>query len=214
MTTNTDLANYALAHIGIQKVTDISDTGSGSALSCAEFLPQVIEEVLREHVWNCAVTLAALSELLPVPEFGWSHRYQRPGDFMRALSINEYPWGCGTEYYEIRADQVFTNWDTCQLRYVRRIEVFDMDPLLAEAIAVKLASKISVGLGAGLQVQGQMNQLYTITVSKAKQANAIEQGAPDSRPLGQMFDKSILLNARFAYGGGWPLAYGRYITPW
>ncbi len=214
MTTNTDLANYALAHIGIQKVTDISDTGSGSALACNEFFPHVIQEVLREHIWNCAVTLVGLSEISPAPEFGWEHKFQLPGDNLRVLDLNRQPWwGYATQYFEVRGDTVLTNWDTVQLRYVREIEVHEMDPLLAEAIAVKLASKIAVTLSASLQIQGQMNQLYTLTVSKAKQANAIEQGAPDSRPLGDMYDKSLLVNARRRYGYGNSYAYGRYGVP-
>jgi hypothetical protein len=74
MNTNTDLANRALGHIGEMRISDIDDAESKAARTCKGCIQAVIDEVLREHRWNCAIKRVALSALLsPAAAQRFSH---------------------------------------------------------------------------------------------------------------------------------------------
>jgi hypothetical protein len=214
MTTKTDLANYALAHIGLQRITDITDTDSPTAVVCNEFVDQVIDEVIRSHPWNCTVKMETLSEISGDPGFGWSNQFQMPGDVIRLLEVNGKDFGNSDELYEIKNGKVLlTDYSTMEIRYAARIDVNDMDPLLAEACALKLASKIIAPLSANLNLQQQVAVMYERVLSRAKQCDAVESGSRQNRPIDRMFQQSILQRSRY-WSGLSPYAYGRYYVPW
>lgn len=214
MTTKTDLANYALAHVGLQTITDIDDEENPTAVTCKQFIDQVIDEGLRSHRWNCSIMESGLSALSPDPSDEWSYRYQMPGDSLRLLDVNDRPYTGSNEYFEIRnGGELFSNESPVRITYVARIGVNDMDPLLAEACALKLASKIVVPLSAALPLQQQMIVLYEACLSRAKQVDAVETGSRENRPLARMMSQSILLNSYYRRGGNL-LEYGRYHVPW
>ena len=199
MNTNTDLANRALAHIGEMRISDIDDAENKAARVCKGCIHQVIDEVLREHRWNCAIKRVALSQLALAPEHGFARAFQLPGDFLRLLEVNGEQFGESDEFFEIEEGaRLLTNADKVEIRYVRRIPVVEFDPLLAKAVSAALAAEICVPLNLNLQMQAQLEGLKARAVSKAQRIDAIEVGSREVRPIERLLGNSLLIRARGA----------------
>jgi hypothetical protein len=193
----TDLANYALAHIGEPKISNIDDAGSKEARICKQLLTPIIQESLRKHRWNCAIKRATLSALVETPNHHYTTLFQLPTDFMRLLELNGEPAGDSDEFFEIEGKRIATNSDTAEIRYIAEIEVSEFDPLLTKAVAMELASSISVPLTAKLELQTQCKNLARIAISEARQIDAIEVGTREGRPFERVMSQSRLNRARF-----------------
>lgn len=193
----TDLANYALAHIGEPKISSIDDAGSKEARICKQLLTPIIQETLRKHRWNCAIKRATLSELVAVPNHHYTKLYQLPSDFLRLLELNGEPAGDSDEFFEIEGKRIATDAETAEIRYVANIESTQFDPLLIKAVAMELASSIAVPLTAKLELQTQCKNLARMAISEARQIDAIEVGTREGRPFERVMAQSRLNRARF-----------------
>jgi len=197
MTSTTDLANRALAHIGEMRISDIDDATSKAARVCKEFVQQVIDENLREHRWNCSIFRATLTQLSAPPGHGFARAYQLPSGLMRLLEVNGEQFGASDEYFEIEGDrQLLTDATAAEIRYVRRIGVGEFDPLLAKAVSYALAAEICIPLTANAQLQAQLVQLQARALSRAKTIDAIEVGSREVRPMARMIGNSPLVQSR------------------
>jgi len=198
MTTNTDLANRALAHIGDMPISDINDVENKAARTCNAFVQAVIDETLREHRWNCAISRATLSELSTPPKFGFSHAFQLPADFLRLLEVNGEQFDGSDEYFEIEeGKRLLTYGSTAQIRYIKRIGVSEFDPLLAKAVAAALAAEICIPLSRDTQMQAQLEVLKRRAIMRAQQIDAIEVGSREVRPMARLLANSPLIQSRF-----------------
>lgn len=198
MTTKTQLANRALAYLGEAAISDIADVTSKPARVCNEIVDGVIDEHLREHRWNCAISRATLAELVAAPNHGFERAFQLPADFLRLLEVNGEQFDGSDEYLEIEDNQrLLTNQSEAKVRYVRRIGVAEFDPMLAKAVALGLAVEIAVPLTANLPLQGQVATLHARALSKAKAVDAVETGSRENRPMARILDNSPLRNSRF-----------------
>lgn len=197
MTTKTDLANYALAHLGEPEIADISGTDQVSRL-CNRFMDQAIDETLRAHRWNCATKRATLSQLAAAPEHGLDHQYQLPGDFLRLLEVNGEAWEGSDEFFEVETGKVLvTDADEAEVRYIAQIEVSAMDPLLKEVIALKLAAKLAMPRKGRNEVQAQLVQLTRLAMRKAARADAVETKGREGRGIQRILANSPLVRSRF-----------------
>lgn len=198
MTSNTDLANRALAHVGEQQISDIDDPEVKAARVCKSFLQDIIDETLREHRWNCAIKRVTLSRLSDPPNHGFQHAYQLPGDFIRMLELNGEQFDASTEYFEIEdGKRLLCDDSQADIRYVRRIGVAEMDPLLAKTVSLSLAASICIPLNLNLQMQGQLEVLKNRALTDAQQKDAIEVGSREVRPLMRILGNSPLIRSRF-----------------
>lgn len=210
MNTTTDLANYALAYIGEGKISDINDPNSPQARACNRFMDQTIDEVLRSHRWNCATARQDLSKLPDKPLGNYEHQFAIPADCLRVLDVNGETWELGNEYFSLEGNRLLTNWPTVTMTFIKRIGVAYFDPLLVEAIATKLASKITVPLSANLNLQQTLAVSYERAVRKAAQTDAIEVGSRENGALNRVIERSSLIRSRFGYGSRYvrdPLRY-------
>jgi hypothetical protein len=207
MNTNTDLANRALAHIGEMRISDIEDAESKAARTCKGCLQAVIDEVLREHRWNCAIKRVSLSQLAGTPAHGFARAFQLPGDFLRLLEVNGEQFGESDEFFEIEdGSRLLTDADKAEIRYVRRIGVAEFDPLLAKAVSAALAAEICIPLNLNLQMQAQLEGLKARAISRAQRVDAIEVGSREVRPIERLLGNSLLIRARGARSRN-PLRY-------
>lgn len=214
MVTLTDLANAALGYIGEQKVSDIDDTGSKAARACKQFAQDTIDEVLRGHRWNCAISRATLTQNVSNPAADrYSAAYALPTACLRLLDVNGETWEHSQEYMELEGTTLYANADTAVVRYVKRIGVSAFDPLLAEAVALKLAAKIAIPLTANLGMQTQMLALFDRVLRKAAAVDSMEMGSRENGQMHRLRSRSALINSRFC--GSRP-AYDplRFTTPY
>lgn len=212
MQTKTDIANTALAYLGEMQISDINDPSSKPARACKQFMDDTIHEVLRTHRWSCALALSDLTEAGDTPLFGFKKAFILPNDRLLVLEVNGIATGPTQQYYDIQGNLLLSNWDTCKIRYVKRIDVPAMDPLLANAIALKLASKVCIplSLNAGLQ-QSCVGQ-YNMAVQEAKRINAIEKTTNANHGWGSLRGNSPLMRCR-NWGNNTLLPYGYYVVP-
>jgi hypothetical protein len=199
MTTATELANRALSHIGEMEITDISDTESKAARVCNGLYQSIIDETLREHRWNCAITRTALSEITPAPAVGsFDHAFQLPGDLLRLLEVNGEQYEGSDQFHEIEnGRQLLTHATTVEIRYVKRIEIHEFDPLLAKAVAAGLAAAICIPLTKDTKMQAQLEALKARAISKAARIDAIEVGSREGSPLQRILQNSPLIQSRW-----------------
>ncbi len=198
MTTQTQLANYALAHLGEAKISDIDDPGSRAARACKQFLEQVMDETLRKHRWNCAIKRGDLSELTTVPNHGFARAFALPADYLRILEVNGEAWEASDEFFEVeQGKRLLTNEPKVRLRYVARIPVAEMDPLLQRATALQLAVQLAVPLTSKLDLQERTMLLYRSAIAEARQVDAIETSSRENRPMRRLMDGSPLIRSRF-----------------
>lgn len=197
MNTRTDLANRALAHLGEEPITDIDDTTSTPARTCREFAGDVIDEVLRTHRWNCATARVALSELADAPAHGYERAYQLPADFLRLLEVNGEAWEASDEFHEIEAgEQLLTDASTAEIRYIRRIDVPEFDPLLAKCAALALAVEIAIPLTKDAGKREAMQAAFDAALRRACKVDAVETGTRENRPLERLLGNSPLIRSR------------------
>jgi hypothetical protein len=198
MNNTTDLANYALAHLGEAKISDIDDSNSAAARTCRQFMATTIDKVLRAHRWNCAIKRAMLARQTTAPISGYPYAYALPAGFLRLLEVNGEPAGRSEERFEIEAGKrLLLHAEEAKVRYVARIGVAEMDPLLVEVVALSLAITVAVPLTGNLALQGQVATLYQRALATARQTDAMEVGNKESRPLRRLLDASPLINSRF-----------------
>lgn len=198
MNTTTQLANYALALIGQAKISDIDDTGSPAARAAKEFMQPTIDESLRLHRWNCAIKRATLTQTDPEPVHGLDYSYQLPSDFLRLLEVNGEQWEDTDEFHEIEGRRLVTDEDTVEIRYISRIEVASMDPLLAKFVAANLAGTLAIPLTANLQLQQQVMAIRQRVLGEARSVDAIETSSREGRPLERVIHQSRLLRSRYS----------------
>ncbi len=197
ITTETDLANYALAHLGEARISAISGTDAVSR-RCNEFVGPTIDEVLCSTRWNCATKRATLSELASTPEHGLGHQFQLPGDFLRLLELNGEEWEGSDQYFERENGQVLvTDEDSAKIRYLARIGVAEMDPLLKECVALKLAAKLAVPLKGKEEAQAQQLALYNRALKRAAATDAVETKGREGKAIHRLISNSPLIRSRY-----------------
>ncbi len=198
MTTRTELANRALAHLGEAPIADIDDTTVEAARLCKEFTGDVIDEVLRCHRWNCAIDRATLSRLDTAPDHGFDYAYQLPSGCLRLLEVNGEQFDGSDEYFEIEAGQrVITDADAVEIRYVKRIDVPEFDALLAKAVSLALAVEIAVPITKNDKLRETLEAAYLRALGRASKVDAIEVGSREVRPLMRLLENSPLRNSRY-----------------
>lgn len=212
MQTRTDLANAALAYLGEMQISSIDDASSKPARTCKQFIQDTIDQVLRGHRWSCAVMLATLTESGETPTWGFERQFVLPNDRLQILEINGQAFGPSQQFYAIQGNLILTNWTECHIRYVKRIDVPDFDPLLANAIALKLAAKICIPLSLNAANQQSCAVQFNQAVNEAKRINAIETTTNTNHQWGKVFGSSPLLAVR-GWDGTSLLRYGYRITP-
>lgn len=212
MNTRTDLANAALGYLGEMQISDIDDQDSRPARVCKQFMQDTIDEVLRSHRWSCATALATLTPSATAPDWGYSTAYPLPNDLMQLLEINGQQPGMSQQYFDIQQGQLLSNWEEAHIRYVRRIDVPDFDPLLAKAIALQLAAKICIPLSLNMVNQQSCVQQFMLAIGEARRVNAIEKSTNSNHQWGRVYGSSRLLSCR-NYGNNELYRYGMYIIP-
>jgi hypothetical protein len=116
--------------------------------------------------------------------FGWSRRYQLPGDFVRLVQLNGYGEAEATRNSEIEGNTLLCDEETAQVRYVCRVEdAGAFDPLFAEALAVKLASKIAQPLTGSRSLGAEILQEYErVTAPLARRVDSQEDRPRKKQP--------------------------------
>lgn len=169
-----EIANMALGRIGAEQITSLSD-GSVQAAQINLHYEQTRDALLRSHFWRFASARVALVENSTAPDFEWANAFDLPDDFSRSRSVfddNGTQMKTASNSYAIEGDQLLTNEEAVNLRYVKKVtEVGEFDSLFVEVLVLSLAIKIAMPLSGGdpklkqemlLELRLLMRQVRTI----------------------------------------------------
>lgn len=177
--TLTALVNNALRRLGEERINDISDSAP-RAVMAAELWPNTRDEVLADHEWTIALRRRSLAEINVENLTPYQHIYRLPMEphCLRVLNlIDDGGRAIRPEVgrYIIEGRNLATDIAPCRIRYIARVEdVTGYDPMLIEAMALKLASKLAYALSQNPQLEQNMLAQYVAVITVAKGRNSEE----------------------------------------
>lgn len=166
----THICNMALSKIGANRISALSD-GTKNSILCNDFYEATVDEVLRMHPWNCAISRAQLAPLSESPAFGYDYQYTLPtAPYCLRVLQTELDYE-----FKIEGRMLLTDESTCNILYIKRItDPTKFDPLLVEAIAVRLGMKLAYPVVQSKTLTEQLAQEYEWILREARSADAQE----------------------------------------
>lgn len=165
------ICSNALLMLGGNPINDLSENTDGAILA-ANLWPQVRDEVLRSHPWNCATKRVVLAPEVSAPEFDYSHQFILPGDWLRTVS-------CGMRGYEhdyrVEGGRILANRNVLYLRYIWRNEVVaSWDSILIHVMTLAMAARMAYGITKSTSMEAQRIQEYEMALRHAKAVDGQE----------------------------------------
>lgn len=179
MTSEIDICNMALSHIGAQ--SSISDflEASVEAQQCSLLYAPARDAVLREHAWNFASRRAALADL-GAPPPGWRYRYSLPADCLVARKILSENRSTQKIEFEVSNFTVLTDQAQAVLAYTARVtDASKFDPMFVVALSWRLAVDLVPPITGSKTIQQTALSIYKNEIAAARAADAAE-GTADS----------------------------------
>lgn len=173
MITETEIANKALAKLGIRPIASLEDKEEGARVAKALF-GSVRDYELSIYRWLFALKRVALPKDEQTPAFGYKHQYTLPADFLRLESVVKDPML--KDAYVIEGNKILTDLPApLQIIYVsRNVELIKWPPFFVEAFACKLAYEMCERLKQDPSRKQTLQMEYQIIIRDAKRANAIQ----------------------------------------
>ncbi len=198
MTSQTDIINRALGRLGESRVTSI-DEASPAGRACKLHYEPTRDALLRSHSWSWAQKRVTLSESLPVPLFGYGHRYQMPSDSLRLLEVNGSDIDLLGNFWKLEGGFLLTDAETVEILYVARCEDTGLwDSLFSDAMVIKLAIRLAETLRGGTGLDEKLSaEFERLAAPLARRTDSNED-----RPRESLLPwNSRFIAARGAYGG-------------
>ena len=195
MSTEVQICNLALSHVGGYPITSLSDTSSKGARECNTLYKNARDSVLRDSVWNFATKNLSLA-LLVDTYLGWVYAYQYPTDCLNAIRIyNDYNNNINRDsiYYPdyqapgnkiefkiisnstLSSKVIITNKEDAMLIYTGKVTDTNMfDSEFVDALSYRLASELALPLKGDMNLQQQLFQVYLMKAGQARSNNCNE----------------------------------------
>lgn len=144
-----DICNLALDHLKQAPISQIDPATTHVEERCARWYQQERRANLRIHPWNFAMKRIQITPSGDyTPEFGFTHAYAKPSDFVRLIGFYDDLGSRLTEVdYDLEGDYILRNGTdgaAINVRYVSDVtDVSKFDPLFIDLFAVNLAIKLS-----------------------------------------------------------------------
>lgn len=168
VSSNTEIANLALGHLGISRsIANMDTERSVEAQQCRVFYETVLDDLINEIPWSHCKKFASLQLVAGSPSapitYEWIYSYRYPPDCLQFIRIISYRGNNDTRQsripYTIAADDVgqliYTNWPgtqiivpQCQYTF-RNDSVEKFPPNFVMAFSLALAMRIAPGITAG-----------------------------------------------------------------
>lgn len=177
-----DTVNLALALIGASSLASMDD----QLIRIVErlYIP-TLKETLAAHEWNFAVSRATLTEYIPVPSFGYAHRYILPSDCLRVVELYD-----SDSEWKVEGPYLNTDDTTAKIIYISYVsDTTKFSAIFISALMYHLASKYAVPVAKDKGLQKNNYELFINTIAEARGIDSRE-GTAD--PI----ISNVLINAR------------------
>lgn len=136
-----DLVNQALVALGEDPISNLETDQTTKAIVMRQWYEITIEGALTRASWRFATAKAALNLIAAPPVNRWSHAWQLPADFLKAL----YLWP--PQRYEIQGSRLLTNSARdVELDYIRRVPEAEFPPWFTRFAVYRLAHATCQGI--------------------------------------------------------------------
>lgn len=170
------ICNRALIELGADTISSLTQNSTEASL-CNEFLEDIIDEVLFEFNWICAIERKdlAMSTTTPVSEYDYQYPLPSSPYCLRVIEMVG-----STDDYRIEGRNLLTNATSCSIKYIKRVIDPNMfSPSLAKCISYKLAVALCTKIKESRTNKKDLLELYYAEVELAKGKNQMEATEPD-----------------------------------
>lgn len=185
MSSNTEICNLALSHLGVGKeIANLETEKSQEASACRRFYEITRDQVLRDFAWPFATKVVSLALIEEDPNEEWAFSYRYPVD---CLDVRKILSGTRNETqdtkvpYRISNDDtalcIYTDLEDAQIEYTAKVTNVDFFPVdFLQALSLRLAAYIAPRVTAGdpFKMGDRALQLYRQEMSIAR-ANAVNE---------------------------------------
>ena len=188
----TNICNQALLKNGAKPAISSLTEDSDNARLCNTFYASVRDAVLRSHPWNCAIKRTTLTALSEAPEMDYDHQYQLPTNpwCLRVLQVGKLE--DQPTRWKVEGRLLLTDENSPPIAYIKRItDTNEFDPLLIDALVLKLALKMSMPLTSELRlVKALIEEIETVSLPEARSIDGQESSV-------QRIQTTEFLDSRF-----------------
>lgn len=191
MSTDVQICNMALGHLGIGKQIASLTEKSAEAAACNRFYEQSRDEVLRDFPWPFATKILALGLIEEDPNDEWDFSYRYPSDcmnFRRILSGTRNDSRQTRVSYRLANDVsgrlIYTDEEDAVGEYTEHVtDTALFPPDFVSTVSMILAAYIAPGLTAGdpFKMGERAIKLYEYQRNKA-QGNATNEEQNEEQP--------------------------------
>ena len=188
-----DICNGSLNQLGATTIVSLTEDSKNGRLCNARFT-QVRDAVFRSHPWNCLQTRLELASSTTTPAWGFSFKYDLPGDCLRLLRILDYD-----SNYKVEGRKILSNTSSMKILYIGRItDPNEYDESLRETLSAALAADIAYAITSNNTTQQNMIALYQEKLRDARFVDSTEgYNTTQEDGMTDVIDAGTFINSRF-----------------
>ena len=188
-----DICNGSLNQLGATTIVSLTEDSKNARLCNARFT-QIRDSVFRSHPWNCLQKRLELSSSTDTPAWGYSFKYDLPGDCLRLLRILDYE-----SNYKVEGRKILSNTSSMKILYVARVtDPNEYDELLRETLSASLGADIAFAVTSNNQTAQNMYQLFQDKLRDARFVDSTEgQNIEQDLGMTDAIDAGTFINSRY-----------------
>ncbi|WP_225760229.1 hypothetical protein [Leclercia sp. Marseille-Q4284] len=187
------ICSTALLELGSRPINSFDEDTEGARL-CANLYQGVRDDMLRQHPWNFAKARVKLSPLTTPPDFGYTHAFQLPADYLRLIEVNGLRQLDGVGFppgYALESGKILCNVSSLNLRYVyRNDQPNEWDSAFVRAMILAMKKTLAYAITRDAAAVANAAQEWAIALRLAKQVNGMEIPA-------QQLEGNAFIEARY-----------------
>ena len=193
MASTVDICNGALNQLGATTILSLTEDSKNARL-CNSRYTQVRDAVFRSHPWNCLQQRVELASSTDTPAWGYSFKYDLPGDCLRLLRILDYD-----SNYKVEGRKILSNTSSMKILYVARItDPNEYDELLRETLSSSLAADMAFAITSNNNTTQNMYELFKEKLRDARFVDSTEgQNIDQDLGMTDVIDAGTFINSRY-----------------
>jgi len=172
----TGLCNRSLGRIGANQIKNVETDTTVPAIQCRLHYEPTRDALQRSHKWRLARDRVELTQDSEDPDFEWDNQFILPNDFLRFRSVfEEEGFSSKHRRHAIEGQRYLTNFDTVQLRYVKKVtDVTKFDPLFVQILVLELELKLVMPLTQDVKLKQTIKEDIKLLMPRVRAVDADE----------------------------------------
>lgn len=173
MATKLSICNAALIKLGQEPIVALTDNSKRAKLVDTNY-DRVKRKLLRRHSWNFAKRRVELTATGITPEFGYTHEFDLPNDFIRLLEIEK----TGYEHIVEDGKILYNGGETLKIIYVYNADEDLFDSLFEDLMAASLSDELAYSLTQNENLKQRIMAELDMLLGETRSINAQSRGTP------------------------------------